>query len=1304
MVRRVTPKGVRRLADQVFEDLLASLQQFPHITASRGAEYLHERRVGTLLFSPGRISATVSGSRHYVSSWNLSHSGWRPSCTCPVAPECKHVYAVGATTIDLLESGDGIPFDDVAQVLMGLAAVGARTAAANVMGLPPPRAAIVAPPPEPPATFESLRATREPRARMRILERMLLELGIETSSAWQPSLSTVLEQRDPDVMGWMLAHEVARLSDGQLPASLEEFRDRPELALRAAQLRRPEIEEHLKRWAHGRTQRGERTLRMVLNLTPAPRGGCQLSYEVRVSSARINDEARSFQQLRTLQSQVRSNPALLTREHSDLLDALVTVGFSHYSGWNSSESPGERPALVQFFNSIMPSPDVRWIEFLPQGILARGGILPDSVVRFDPSPVRLLPSFDHSHADDEARLELVAVWADGRRRSWSQLLIVNGDTRPYAAGATFIVSEGVVYPVAEAPSEEILHLMSITPSVPVSRRDGTELVRTLTGALPAGNGSLAAITAVHDVEPVVLLHLDDEDRLQIRLAAHTPDGRWPANDTGPPAAHVFEFMPSGLWDEIAPQGASSQSRLADLTTSASVSASTSASASASASTIAAIGDGNGSNAVTLQTEPGELGDSNLAVLTEAHAGSAHAERAWLHAPDPVCVAPAVEWLRSIDARPVDSAFPSERHQERPADVGWSVKLTPRTIHMLADAWQRRPESVRWLGNRAMLALVGAGRSLTPRISAKKSGVDLLAVSAEWAAEGLAITDADLSRLRTSSMPWVKLSGGWTRRDALDIHDEVSDVLADLGVEPGAGEQQLSVWQLAQARPESLEALERMGADPQAIAAVRQLRERVAAFTGLRQCPMPKGFTGELRPYQRQGLDFLAYASSLRMGAILADDMGLGKTVQALAWLLHLRQSTRKPGPALVVCPASVVHNWEREARQFAPGLRVLTLASGAERQQGMQSIKKYDLVITNYALLRRDADQWNEIDLFAVIGDEAQQIKNPSAAVSQVACALRATHRLALTGTPLENRALDLWSIVQFVNPGYLGNQESFSRRFDRADAPAHTRRLLTAKLRPILLRRLKKDVAPELPDRIEERRDCEMTPGQRKLYLAELARARADLMAMAAEGGVKKHKIEILAALTRLRQICCHPQLAGGKASVGSGKFEALFDLLEPLLAEGHKVLLFSQFVKALELVRSEMKRRKIGHHMLTGSTTNRPGVVSAFEQDPDACVFLISLRAGGTGLNLTAASYVVLLDPWWNPAVEAQAIDRTHRIGQDRTVIAYRLLMQGTIEEKIWELQQRKAGLAHDILGGEDGFARALDREALDYLFAEE
>jgi len=255
-----------------------------------------------------------------------------------------------------------------------------------------------------------------------------------------------------------------------------------------------------------------------------------------------------------------------------------------------------------------------------------------------------------------------------------------------------------------------------------------------------------------------------------------------------------------------------------------------------------------------------------------------------------------------------------------------------------------------------------------------------------------------------------------------------------------------------------------------------------------------------------------------------------------------------------------------------------------------------------------------------------------------------------------------------------------------------------------VLLRRLKQEVAQDLPERIEELLDCELTGGQRQLYVAELTRARRQVDRLAAgAGGVKQHKIEILAALTRLRQICCHPALVGGRAEIGSGKFDALFELLEPLLAEGHKVLVFSQFVECLKLLEQAMKRRRVGYHVLTGATVLRERVVRAFTDDPQPCVFLISLRAGGTGLNLTAASYVVLFDPWWNPAVEAQAIDRTHRIGQKRTVIAYRMLTEGTIEERIWELQQRKAALARDVLG-EDGFARALTRDDLQYLLAEE
>jgi SNF2 family DNA or RNA helicase len=250
------------------------------------------------------------------------------------------------------------------------------------------------------------------------------------------------------------------------------------------------------------------------------------------------------------------------------------------------------------------------------------------------------------------------------------------------------------------------------------------------------------------------------------------------------------------------------------------------------------------------------------------------------------------------------------------------------------------------------------------------------------------------------------------------------------------------------------------------------------------------------------------------------------------------------------------------------------------------------------------------------------------------------------------------------------------------------------------MVRRLKEHVAPELPDRIEERRECELTPGQRKLYLAELMRGREIVARLkASPDGVMANKFEVLAALTRLRQVCCHPALVGGRHGLGSGKFDTLFEILEPLLAEGRKVLVFSQFVECLKLLAADMRMRRIKYHMLTGATTRRELVVAAFETDPEPCAFLISLKAGGAGLNLTAANYVVLFDPWWNPAVEAQAIDRAHRIGQTRTVIAYRMLAAGTIEEKIWELQQRKAALVADVLG-EDGFARALTQKDLDYL----
>ncbi|MFN7140347.1 MAG: DEAD/DEAH box helicase, partial [Limisphaerales bacterium] len=493
------------------------------------------------------------------------------------------------------------------------------------------------------------------------------------------------------------------------------------------------------------------------------------------------------------------------------------------------------------------------------------------------------------------------------------------------------------------------------------------------------------------------------------------------------------------------------------------------------------------------------------------------------------------------------------------------------------------------------------------------------------------------------------------------------------------------------------------------AAAKALRKSLSEFKGIATTKVPATVQAELRPYQQAGFDFLCHLSRHKLGGILADDMGLGKTLQTLTWIAWLHQEYSKDRkPTLVICPASVLHNWRREAEKFTPHLKVLVLESGSARHNLRKQIPEHDIIVTNYALLRRDLEALQKFPFRALVLDEAQFIKNPTAQVTQSVKQLKADQKLALTGTPLENRLLDLWSIVDFAQPGYLGSQDKFTETYEPKGDGENTndlqriaRRRLSAKLRPILLRRLKKQVAKDLPDRVEQRRDCDLGEAQRKLYLAELRRSREQVAQIVAEKGINKSKIQVLAALTRLRQICCHPQLVGSDAA--SGKTETLMELLEPLLADNQKVLVFSQFVQMLRLLEKECQQRNISTHILTGETKDRQDVVNAFQNDDKGSVFLLSLRAAGTGLNLTTASYVVLYDPWWNPAVEAQAIDRSHRIGQTRAVNAYRLIAPGTVEEKIWELQQRKAQTITDVLG-EEGFARSLSAGDLEYLFSED
>ena len=462
----------------------------------------------------------------------------------------------------------------------------------------------------------------------------------------------------------------------------------------------------------------------------------------------------------------------------------------------------------------------------------------------------------------------------------------------------------------------------------------------------------------------------------------------------------------------------------------------------------------------------------------------------------------------------------------------------------------------------------------------------------------------------------------------------------------------------------------------------------------------------MRPYQTEGFHFLAYLTSNRFGGVLADDMGLGKTLQTLAWLAWLRENPPRPGPetvgpSLVVCPKSVMDNWRAEAERFYPRLRV-RLWRGESSLELPAARQTADLVVINYAQLRLLSPAIADLSWLAVILDEAQYIKNPDSQTAQAARALQGEHRLTLTGTPIENRLLDLWSILSFAMPRALGTRSLFLRRFSAKNDPL-ARRRIAARVRPFLLRRTKAQVAKDLPDRVEEDLFCEMDGQQETLYRAELKRARQLLLQLKTNAELNKERFHILTSLLRLRQICCHPALVDAKLRLAeAAKLSALEDLLEPLMEEGHKVLVFSQFVTMLDLLRETVNKHEWPHFYLAGSTENRGELVEKFQSAEGQAVFLISLKTGGFGLNLTAASYVVLFDPWWNPAVEKQAIDRTHRIGQVSKVMAYRLLIRGSIEEKMRALQRQKAQLADDVLG-EERFSESLTLEDLQFLFAE-
>ena len=481
-----------------------------------------------------------------------------------------------------------------------------------------------------------------------------------------------------------------------------------------------------------------------------------------------------------------------------------------------------------------------------------------------------------------------------------------------------------------------------------------------------------------------------------------------------------------------------------------------------------------------------------------------------------------------------------------------------------------------------------------------------------------------------------------------------------------------------------------------------LRASLDSFSGVKPLDAPKSFQGSLRDYQRYAQGWFAALRQLGFGGCLADDMGLGKTVQVLAMLERRRRERPAPGPSLVVAPRSVVSNWAEEAARFAPSMRVL-VHGGAERATPGEHLRQYDLVLVTYGVLRKDAAALSQFEFDYVILDEAQAIKTAGTEAARAARVLRARHRLALTGTPVENHLGELGSLLEFLNPGILGvgGLAVLGRGNRRVDDA--TVEIVARSVRPFLLRRTKREVARELPDRVEQTIACELQGQQRRLYDELHAHYRASLDRRVRRDGVAKSTVFILEALLRLRQAACHPGLIDdARRADSSAKLDALLERLAALREQGQKALVFSQFTSLLSIVRERLDERGIVYEYLDGQTRDRAACVARFQTDADCGVFLISLKAGGLGLNLTAAEYVFLLDPWWNPAVEAQAIDRAHRIGQTRTVIAYRLLARGTVEDKVAELQKQKRELADALLGGPTASLGGLTREDLALLLS--
>jgi SNF2 family DNA or RNA helicase len=477
---------------------------------------------------------------------------------------------------------------------------------------------------------------------------------------------------------------------------------------------------------------------------------------------------------------------------------------------------------------------------------------------------------------------------------------------------------------------------------------------------------------------------------------------------------------------------------------------------------------------------------------------------------------------------------------------------------------------------------------------------------------------------------------------------------------------------------------------------------LTTFSGIKNYPVPQGFKGELRPYQRAGFNWLRFLNEYKLGGCLADDMGLGKTVQTLTMLQAEKEAGA--GTSLLIMPTSLIYNWEMEANRFTPELKILNY-TGTLRNKDITRFEKYDLVLTSYGITRLDVENLQKFYFNYVILDESQVIKNPTSNIAKAVRELKSRHKLVLTGTPIENTTLDLWSQMSFINPGILGTQSYFRNEYQNPiekKGDESRSKKLGATIKPFILRRHKSQVATELPEKVENIQYSVMTPEQEKRYEEVKAHYREKIFKLIEQEGLGSSRFMILEGLTKLRQLANHPKMIDQQYTGDSGKLEDITHMLENAMGEGHKILIFSQFVKHLDLVKNHLKTNKIDFAYLDGSSSDRKEQVERFTKDTNLKVFLISIKAGGLGLNLTEADYVFILDPWWNPAVEAQAVDRAHRIGQKKKVFTYKFITRNTVEEKILTLQQKKLRLTNELITTEESFMKQLTKDDIMQMLA--